>query len=55
VVDIHLLVTLATAGAVALADYAEAGAVVVLTALAEHLERRSTDKVGAGQSAMSWC
>jgi len=42
--DIHLLVTLATAGAIALADYGEAAAVVVLFAVAEHWERCSTDK-----------
>lgn len=43
--DIHLLVTLATAGAIALADYGEAAAVVVLFAVAEHWERCSSDKV----------
>ncbi|KAL4424213.1 hypothetical protein ABPG75_001514 [Micractinium tetrahymenae] len=44
IIDIHMLVTLATAGAIALADYAEAAAVVVLFAVAEHWERCSTDK-----------
>lgn len=44
--DIHLLMTLACAGAIALADYLEAAAVVVLFALAEHWERCSVDKVG---------
>lgn len=44
IVDIHMLVTLATAGAIALADYVEAAAVVVLFAVAEHWERCSTDK-----------
>ena len=43
--DIHLLMSLAAAGAIALADYAEAAAVVVLFAVAEHWERCSTDKV----------
>ena len=42
--DIHLLMSLAAAGAIALADYAEAAAVVVLFAVAEHWERCSTDK-----------
>lgn len=46
--DIHLLMTLACAGAIALADYSEAAAVVVLFAIAEHWERCSTDKVGGG-------
>lgn len=45
ILDIHLLVTLATAGAIALADYGEAAAVVVLFAVAEHWERCSSDKV----------
>lgn len=42
--DIHLLMTLAAAGAVAIGDYPEAAAVVVLFAVAEHWERCSTDK-----------
>jgi hypothetical protein len=45
IMDIHLLMTLAVAGAIGLADYVEAGAVVVLFAVAEHWERCSTDKV----------
>ncbi|KAL4442750.1 hypothetical protein ABPG77_006744 [Micractinium sp. CCAP 211/92] len=44
IIDIHMLVTLATAGAIALEDYVEAAAVVVLFAVAEHWERCSTDK-----------
>lgn len=43
-----MLVTLATAGAIALEDYVEAAAVVVLFAVAEHWERCSTDKARGG-------
>jgi hypothetical protein len=42
--DIHLLMSLAAIGAIALGDYTEAAAVVVLFAVAEHWERCSTDK-----------
>ena len=38
--DINSLVVLATAGAIAIGDYVEAGAVVVLFSLAIFLERR---------------
>lgn len=44
VVDVHLLVTIAACGAIALADWAEAAAVAVLFALAEHWERCSTER-----------
>ncbi|KAL4854718.1 Cadmium/zinc-transporting ATPase HMA2 [Chlorella vulgaris] len=44
VMDIHLLMSLAAAGAVAIGVYTEAAAVVVLFAVAEHWERCSTDK-----------
>ncbi|KAL4852632.1 Cadmium/zinc-transporting ATPase HMA2 [Chlorella vulgaris] len=44
VMDIHLLMSLAAAGAVAIGNYTEAAAVVVLFAVAEHWERCSTDK-----------
>jgi Cd2+/Zn2+-exporting ATPase len=42
--DIHLLMSLAAAGAIALGDYVEAAAVVVLFAVAEHWERCSAAK-----------
>lgn len=42
--DIHLLMSLAAAGAIAIGDYTEAAAVVVLFAVAEHWERCSTEK-----------
>ena len=38
--DINMLMTLAVAGAIAIGDYVEAGAVVVLFALALFLENR---------------
>lgn len=44
VLDINMLMVLAMAGAIAIADYVEAGAVVVLFALAIFLENRCSDK-----------
>ena len=54
IIDTHMLVTLATAGAIALEDYVEAAAVVVLFAVAEHWERCSTDKVTTAGKAGAW-
>ena len=42
--DINTLVVLAAAGAIAIGDYVEAGAVVVLFALALFLENRCEDR-----------
>lgn len=44
VIDVHLLVTIAACGAIALGDWAEAAAVAVLFALAEHWERCCTER-----------
>lgn len=52
VMDVHFLMTVAVAGAIALADYVEAGSVVVLFAVAEHWERRSADKARASVAAV---
>lgn len=48
----HLLVSIAAVGAIALADWAEAAAVTVLFALAEHWERCSTEKARAAVAAV---
>lgn len=42
--DIHFLITLAVSGAIAIGEYTEAGAVVVLFSVADFLESRCTDQ-----------
>ena len=44
VFDIHFLMTLAVSGAIAIGEYCEAGAVVVLFSIADFLESRCTDQ-----------
>lgn len=44
VFDIHFLITLAVSGAIAIGEYTEAGAVVVLFSIADFLEGRCTDQ-----------
>ena len=50
ILDIHFLMTLAVAGAIAIAEYTEAGAVVVLFSVADFLESRCT---GQARDAIS--
>lgn len=50
--DIHLLITLATAGAIAIGEYVEAGTVVVLFSVADFLESRCTGQARDAISAV---
>ena len=52
VMDIHLLITLAAAGAIAIGDYTEAGIVVVLFCIADFLEERCTGQARDAISAV---
>lgn len=52
VLDIHLLITIAAAGAIALGDYTEAGTVVVLFSVADFLESRCTGQARDAISAV---
>lgn len=50
--DIHLLITLATAGAIAIGEYTEAATVVVLFSVADFLESRCTGQARDAISAV---
>jgi len=52
ILDIHVLISIAAAGAIALADYSEAGIVVVLFAIADFLESRCTGQARDAISAV---
>lgn len=50
--DIHFLITLAAAGAIAIGDYSEASIVVVLFCIADFLEERCTGQARDAISAV---
>lgn len=52
VMDIHLLITLAAAGAIAIGDYSEAAIVVVLFCISDFLEERCTGQARDAISAV---
>lgn len=52
VLDIHFLITLAAAGAIAIGDYSEASVVVVLFCIADFLEERCTGQARDAISAV---